>query len=314
MKKLRLVFAGTPAFAAQHLAALLNTQHDIVAVYTQADRPAGRGRKLTASPVKQLALASNLTVIQPHSLKTSAVLTQLQALQADLMIVVAYGLILPAALLGIPRLGCINVHASLLPRWRGAAPIQAAILEGDRTSGISLMQMDAGLDTGDILIQQACELQPDENSASLHDKLAYLGASLLVNNIDAIAQHQLTPRPQDETQATYAAKISKAQAKIDWQHRAINIERKIRAFNPWPVAFTQLEQQTVRIWQAHLSTQQSDAMPGTIMQVQVDSITVATADQALNITRLQLSGGKVLAVRDILNAHHDTFTVGKRFS
>ena len=313
MKTLKIIFAGTPEFAARHLAALLNTPHDIVAVYTQADRPAGRGRKLTASPVKTLALLHQLRIEQPLSLKEPDVQKQLASLQADLMIVVAYGLILPKDILTLPRLGCINVHASLLPRWRGAAPIQAAILHGDHQTGICLMQMDEGLDTGDVLVQTTCEITSTETAASLHDKLAELGANSLTKQLAVISHQSVTPQPQDNDQATYAPKVTKADARIDWQQTASHIERCIRAYNPWPVAFTTLNEQSIRIWEAELTTQVSATDPGTITAVHTDCLDVATGDGVLRITRLQIPGHKNLTVKEILNAYRESFLVNSQF-
>ena len=245
MNKLKLIFAGTPDFAARHLAALLSSGHEVVAVYTQPDKPAGRGQKLTASPVKELALAHDLPVYQPASLRNEAAQAELAALGADLMVVVAYGLILPKAVLDTPRLGCINVHGSLLPRWRGAAPIQRSIWAGDAETGVTIMQMDVGLDTGAMIRKVTCPIASDETSASLYDKLAGLGPQALVDTLDAMAAGDTAAEPQDDALANYAEKLSKEEARIDWSMDAVAIARCIRAFNPWPISWFDVAGQTV---------------------------------------------------------------------
>ncbi|MGL5523897.1 MAG: methionyl-tRNA formyltransferase, partial [Aeromonas veronii] len=250
MNKLKLIFAGTPDFAARHLAALLSSDHEVVAVYTQPDKPAGRGQKLTASPVKELALAHNLPVYQPASLRQEKAQAELAALGADLMVVVAYGLILPKVVLDTPRLGCINVHGSLLPRWRGAAPIQRSIWAGDVETGVTIMQMDVGLDTGAMIRKVTCPIAADETSASLYDKLAELGPQALVDTINAMAAGETAAEAQDDAQANYAEKLSKEEARIDWSMEAVAIERCIRSFNPWPISWFEVADQTVKVWQA----------------------------------------------------------------
>ncbi|MEG3026124.1 MAG: methionyl-tRNA formyltransferase, partial [Aeromonas sp.] len=252
MNKLKLIFAGTPDFAARHLAALLSSDHEVVAVYTQPDKPAGRGQKLTASPVKELALAHELPVYQPASLRSEEAQAELAALGADLMVVVAYGLILPKVVLDTPRLGCINVHGSLLPRWRGAAPIQRAIWAGDTETGVTIMQMDVGLDTGAMIRKVTCPIASDETSTSLYDKLAELGPQALVDTLNAMAAGEARAQEQDDALANYAQKLSKEEARIDWSMDAAAIERCIRAFNPWPISWFEVAEQTIKVWQAEV--------------------------------------------------------------
>lgn len=301
--RLTIVFAGTPAFAAVILQALLAAGVTVSAVYTQPDRPAGRGRKLAPSPVKQLALRHALPVYQPPSLKDSQAQQTLAALSADLMLVAAYGLLLPLPVLAAPRLGCINVHASLLPRWRGAAPIQRAILAGDNTTGISLMQMEAGLDTGPVLMRRSCPILPVDTAASLYDRLAQLGAETLLAALPTIACGALTPEPQDERQACHAPKLTKREAEIDWQESAQLLERKVRAFCPWPVAYTRWQEEPLRLLAAVALPQTTSAPPGTVVQASAAGIDVACGSDVLRITELQLPGGRPLPARDFLNAH-----------
>lgn len=311
---LRVIFAGTPDFAASSLAALLNSQHEVIAVYTQPDRPAGRGRKLAASPVKKLAVEHDIPVYQPLDLKSPDEQQQLKSLNADLMVVVAYGIILPAVVLNTPKLGCINVHASLLPRWRGAAPIQRAVLAGDNSSGVTIMQMDEGLDTGDMLLKKSCPIESNDTGSSLHDRLAELGAQGLNEALINLPALQQQATPQDEEHANYAHKLDKAQAKIDWQQSAQSIERLVRAFNSWPVAYSELEDTRIRIWQAKALDQKHSVEPGTIISSSPEGVVVGCGSGELVLQNVQLPGAKALPVSAVLNAKQDLFSKGKRFS
>ncbi len=304
-----IVFAGTPEIAATVLLTLLaDSTHEVVAVYTQPDRPAGRGRQLHASPVKQLAEAHQIEVVQPHTLRDATTQKQLQQYEADLMVVVAYGLLLPDAVLSMPQHGCWNVHVSLLPRWRGAAPIQRAIEAGDSETGVTIMQMDAGLDTGDILLQQHLEITPTDTAASLHDRLADLGAQALQSTLQQLTAGDLVATQQDNTQVTYAHKLSKAEAALDWGQSAECLARKVRAFSPWPVCTAQLDAHLIRIHQVEMLARSSGgASPGAIVAVSKQGIDVATGRGVLRILRLQLPGAKVLPVADVVNAKADWF-------
>ncbi|MFQ2458122.1 methionyl-tRNA formyltransferase [Aeromonas caviae] len=310
MNKLKLIFAGTPDFAARHLAALLSSGHEVVAVYTQPDKPAGRGQKLTASPVKELALAHDLPVYQPASLRNEAAQAELAALGADLMVVVAYGLILPKAVLDTPRLGCINVHGSLLPRWRGAAPIQRSIWAGDAETGVTIMQMDVGLDTGAMIRKVTCPIASDETSASLYDKLAGLGPQALVDTLDAMAAGDTAAEPQNDALANYAEKLSKEEARIDWSMDAVAIERCIRAFNPWPISWFDVAGQTVKVWQAEVVVQDHGQAAGTLLKADKQGIEVATGQGVLRLLTLQPPGKKAMSVSDLLNSRRDWFEPG----
>ncbi|BCB06723.1 methionyl-tRNA formyltransferase [Vreelandella venusta] len=316
MSQLRVVFAGTPDFAASSLAAVLESQHQVVAVYTQPDRPAGRGRKLTPSPVKQLAVEHGLPVYQPASLKGTDAQAELAALNADVMVVVAYGLLLPQAVLDIPRLGCINVHASLLPRWRGAAPIQRAIEAGDSASGVTIMQMDAGLDTGEMLYEVHTPITSRTTGGDLHDRLAIQGANALINVLDALDSNGLEPTPQPDEGVTYAAKLSKAEAELDFHQPAEQLARKIRALNPWPVAWCTLGNDRLRLLMASVEPgEQPPTTPGTLLQHGEDHLRIACGEQGqevLCVSHAQLPGGKAMAVRDLLNARQTPLTVGAR--
>ncbi|MBB1380232.1 methionyl-tRNA formyltransferase [Pseudoalteromonas sp. SR43-2] len=305
---LRIIFAGTPDFAARHLQALIQSEHQIVGVYSQPDRPAGRGKKLKASEVKELALEHNLPVFQPQSLKNDEALDELTSLNADIMIVVAYGLILPKAILEAPRLGCLNVHGSILPRWRGAAPIQRAIWAGDEQTGVTIMQMDEGLDTGDMLHISRCPISTTETSASLYTKLAELGPDALIETINKLANGEITPEPQNDELANYAKKLSKEEADIDWSMSALQIERNIRSFNPWPMCFTQMGGQTVKIHQAQVMLQ--SGVPGQILSSDKNGVVVACGEHALCITQLQPQGKKPMAINDFLNGRSDWVAPG----
>ncbi|KXX65068.1 methionyl-tRNA formyltransferase [Marichromatium gracile] len=305
MRALRIIFAGTPDFACPSLAALIAAGHQVVGVYTQPDRPAGRGRKLQASPVKQLALEHGIPVHQPQSLKRDpAAVAELAALEADLMVVVAYGLLLPQAVLDAPRLGCVNVHASLLPRWRGAAPIQRAVLAGDATSGVCIMQMEAGLDTGPVYHRLETALAADETGGSLHDRLAELGARALVEALPGIADGSRPPEAQDDAAATYAHKLTKDEALIDWSAPAVAIERQVRAFDPWPVAHTRLDDEQLRVWDARALDEATTAEPGRVVGADKHGIRVATGAGLLCITRLQPSGKRPMEAAAFINARN----------
>ncbi len=303
MKPLKIIFAGTPEFAAVALRALLASPHEVCAVYTQPDRPAGRGRKLTAGPVKQVALAHQVPVYQPLTLRDADIQTELQAHGADIMVVVAYGLILPADVLQAPRYGCINIHASLLPRWRGAAPIQRAIIAGDTETGVTIIQMDEGLDTGAMLERRPCEIRADDSGGELHDRLATLGAEAVLSSLAHISEGTVSAEVQDETLACYAHKIDKNEALIDWHRPADEIRRQINAFNPWPVAYTLLpDGQRLRIWQALLIAGDNDAVPGTVIAASKAGIDIVTSSGVLRLLQVQLPGGRQVSSGDFLNA------------
>ena len=310
MSSLRIIFAGTPDFSVPPLKALIESEHEVVAVYTQPDRPAGRGRKLTASPVKQLALEHDIPVYQPLNFKADEDQQALVDLNADLMVVVAYGLILPRVILDAPRYGCINIHASLLPRWRGAAPIQRAILAGDAESGITIMQMDIGLDTGDMLLKKTCPIEATDTGSSLHDRLSVMGADALMETLPLICEGQLKPEKQDDELACYAEKLHKSEALLDWQQPAKQLAAKVQAFNAWPVAQTQLvregKSEMLRIWQAKVLDQSSNAAPGTVLSCAKQGIDVATGDGVLRMKQIQLPGKKPMDVQAFVNAHDIT--------
>ncbi len=315
MKPLKIIFAGTPDFAAQHLQALIDSPHEVIAVYTQPDKPAGRGKKLQASAVKILAEQHHLPLYQPKSLRQQEAQQQLKALHADVMVVVAYGLMLPKAVLEAPRLGCLNVHGSLLPRWRGAAPIQRAIWAGDAQTGVTIMLMNEGLDTGDMLHKVYCDIAADETSASLYHKLAKMAPSALIAVLNGLDGGQFKPQLQDEALTNYAEKLSKEEAKLNWQLSAQQLERCIRAFNPWPMSYLltcdgQGNAQSLKVHRATVLPHQN-AVPGTILQADKQGIQIATAQGVLNILQLQPAGKKPMSAQDLLNGRTDWFTVGK---
>lgn len=313
-KSLRIIFAGTPDFAARHLDALLTSGHQVVGVFTQPDRPAGRGKKLMPSPVKTLAEEHGLPVFQPVSLRPQENQQLVADLDADVMVVVAYGLILPKAVLDMPRLGCINVHGSLLPRWRGAAPIQRSLWAGDAETGVTIMKMDVGLDTGDMLLKLACPITADDTSATLYDKLADLGPEGLIETLQQLADNTAQPEVQDESLVTYAEKLSKEEAQIDWSLSAAQLERCIRAFNPWPMSWMTIDEQPVKIWKASVIEGHSTAAPGTIIEANKQGIQVATAEGILNLESLQPAGKKAMSAQDLLNSRREWFIPGNRLA
>ena len=302
---MRIVFAGTPDFAVPCLRAAAN-KAEVVAVYTQPDRPAGRGRGLTPSPVKLEAIQRGIPVLQPENFKSAVSKDALRALKPDLMVVVAYGLILPQSVLDIPEHGCWNVHASLLPRWRGAAPIQRAIEAGDTRSGVCLMRMEKGLDTGPVLLAQAIDIGASQTGGQLHDRLSELGAQVLADGLGLLrATIQLPPHPQSDVGVTYAHKIEKSEAKLDWTRPAIVLANKVRAFNPWPMADAQLAGERVRIHGAIALDEAHSAAPGSVLRASRDGIDIACAEGVLRIRVLQRDGGKAITAVDFLNARRD---------
>ena len=305
-KPLRLIYAGTPEFSVPALRALNAAGHEIVAVLTQPDRPAGRGQKMHASPVKRVALELGLDVLQPISLRKAQSKKEIRALKADVMVVAAYGLLLPQSVLDMPRLGCLNIHASLLPRWRGAAPIHRAIEAGDVLTGITIMQMDAGLDTGDILSMHSIKISPQDTSQSLHDKLSDCGAEAIVDSLKNLDAGLIKPQAQDAELANYAHKLHKSEAQIDWSESVEMIERKVRAFNPWPCAFSKIKDKNLKIWRAEIiDTQQlpNDHLQfGKVIQSSSEGIQVQTGQGVLNLLEIQMAGKKRLPVEQFVNA------------
>ncbi|WP_065187350.1 methionyl-tRNA formyltransferase [Shewanella woodyi] len=310
MKPLNVIFAGTPDFAARHLQALINSEHNVIAVYSRADKPAGRGKKLQASPVKMLALENEIPVYQPTSLRDEQAQAELASLNADIMVVVAYGLILPKVVLDTPKLGCINVHGSILPRWRGAAPIQRALWSGDTETGVTIMQMDIGLDTGDMLLKTQLPIEDSDTSASLYEKLAEQGPEALVEALAGLAKGELTAEKQDEALANYAEKLSKEEAELDWNKSAAQLWREIRAFNPWPISHFSHQDASIKVREAHVSQSKSQAPAGTIISAGKEGIEIATGDGVLTLLNMQLPGKKPLSVADILNSRSEWFTPG----
>ncbi|MFL4214269.1 methionyl-tRNA formyltransferase [Enterobacter mori] len=313
-KTLRIIFAGTPDFAARHLDALLSSGHKVVGVFTQPDRPAGRGKKLMPSPVKVLAEEHGLPIFQPASLRPQENQQLVADLNADVMVVVAYGLILPKAVLDLPRLGCVNVHGSLLPRWRGAAPIQRSLWAGDAETGVTIMKMDVGLDTGDMLFKLACPITNEDTSATLYDKLADLGPQGLIETLQQLAENTATPEVQDEALVTYAEKLSKEEAQLDWSLSAAQLERCIRAFNPWPMSWMMIDDQPVKVWKASVIDGDTSEEPGTIIEASKQGIQVATAKGILNLESLQPAGKKAMSAQDLLNSRREWFIPGNRLA
>ena len=299
-----IIYAGTPEFAVPALASLVNSEHRVAAVFTQPDRPAGRGRKLQQSPVKRFALEHSLAVCQPVNFKIRDAVDEMRAFNADLMIVAAYGLLLPAAVLSAPRLGCVNIHASLLPRWRGASPIQQAILAGDEYSGVTLMKMDQGLDTGPMIAARRVAIEPCWTATELNDVLASLGAELLLESIDDIESAIQQARVQDETGVTYAPRLSKQQAEIDWHKPVAELSREVRAFNPWPVSYTCLQDDNVRIWSARVATGIDKKLPGEVVAHDNRGVFVSGIDGVLQVTELQFAGRNRCTAAQALNARN----------
>jgi methionyl-tRNA formyltransferase len=310
---MKIIFAGTPIFAAISLQALIQSRHEICAVYTQPDRPSGRGQKLTASPVKELALGHGLPVFQPLNFKSDEDKEILRNFQADVMIVAAYGLILPASILAIPKQGCLNIHASWLPRWRGAAPIQRAILAGDTETGISIMQMEAGLDTGDVFCVYSCEITENDTAASLHDKLAKIGAEALLETLEDVVAARIIRTPQQESLVTYAHKISKAEAHIKWNQSALEIDRQIRAFYGWPVSYTHYHDKVLRIWQATPMAADAHAAPGTIVGVDKRGVDIACGKGVLRLQEIQWPNAARQKIENIAFCKQKGLEIGVRF-
>lgn len=309
-ENLNIIFAGTPDFAAVSLQSLIASRHNVIAVYTQPDRPAGRGQKVQASAVKKIAQKEKIPIFQPKKLGADEI-AQYSNLNSDVMVVSAYGLLLPKELLTIPKYGCINIHASLLPKWRGAAPIQRAIIAGDKQTGITIMQITEELDAGPILLQSKCDIHPSDTGKKLHDRLANLSSQEIIYALDCLQRNELVSKEQDAAQATYAKKLTKKEANINWQESAIEIERKIRAYNTWPVAYSYFQGQRVRIWEAKPSEMQCNKIPGTVISATNEGVEVCTGKGVLSLTLLQLSGGKIISAQDFKNAHE---TVNKCFS
>jgi methionyl-tRNA formyltransferase len=299
---LAVVFAGTPVFAIPSLDAIAASRHRIAAVFTQPDRPSGRGRALSASPVKERALGLGLPVRQPATLRDEGVAAEIAALAPDVMVVVAYGLLLPPAILGLPRLGCLNVHASLLPRWRGAAPVARAIEAGDALTGVCVMRMEAGLDTGAVMLCRETPIAARETAGELESRLAEAGGLAILAALDALAAGRSVFEPQDDTQATWAAKLTKAEARLDWREPAVQLGRRVRALNPWPVAETTLDGAQLRIHEADAASAPHGPVPGTILRADSDGISVMTGEGALRLRRVQLPGRRIVTAAELANA------------
>jgi methionyl-tRNA formyltransferase len=313
MKNLNIIFAGTPDFAAVALQKLLDKKYDIIAVYTQPDRPAGRGRKLTPSPVKALALEYNIPVEQPVNFKEEGSIEKLQSYQADLMIVAAYGLLLPSEVLKAPKLGCLNIHASLLPRWRGAAPIQRSILEGDTETGITIMQMNEGLDTGDILLKLSTPINSDDTGGSVHDRLAELGGEAIIAALELLEKGRLDPQKQDDGLANYAKKLQKQESKIDWSRSAVQIDRQVRAFYPWPGSQTSLNEKVIRIHKTEILDPDATGNAGEILAYSKEGLDIQCGKGRLRVVQCQLPGSRTMATTDLFNGHPGLFQPGQRF-
>lgn len=310
---MNIIFAGTPEIALPVLKALHASEHNILAVMTQPDRPAGRGKKLTASPIKQFAQEHNLPLYQPASLKTPDALEAISSLASDLIVVMAYGMMFPSQILSLPKFGCVNLHVSLLPRWRGAAPIQRAILAGDKLTGVTLMQMDEGLDDGAIIDYKTLDIAPLDTALTLHSKLSELAVDVLMNNLVGIADQSISLTKQDDSDATYAAKISKEEACINWSLSAQQIERSVRAYNPFPVAYTFLEGERMRVWESTALNGVTEAPAGTILAADKVGLDVSCGANVLRITKIQWAGRNIQTIQDALNAHHSPLIVGKQF-
>lgn len=308
---LKIIFAGTPEFAVPTLETLILSSHRVIAVYAQPDRPAGRGRKVSESPIKIIAKQYGIPVRQPASLREPLAQKELMAMKLDVMVVVAYGLLLPKAVLATPRFGCLNVHASLLPRWRGAAPIQRAILAGDCKTGVSIMQMDAGLDTGDVLAKQSYVIEAKDTSADLHDRLSQLGADLLIEILNTLEAGSIVAEKQDSSKATYAPKIQKKETELNWHKSAGELARCVRAFNATPVAFTYFNGQPIRIWEAEALDEKAVLAPATLIHANKNVLDIATGEGILRVHKLQLPGKRVHSANDFINAHRSELISGK---
>lgn len=308
--KLKIIFCGTPEFAVPALQALLDAGREVIAVYTQPDRPAGRGRQLAAGPVKALALNYNLPVFQPETLRDPVEQQRLQDLKPDLLVVVAYGLLLPKKILAIPRFGAINIHPSLLPRWRGATPIQSAILAGDQETGVSIIQLTPRMDAGPVISQTHYPLSNQETSGKLHDALAQQGAGDLIAALNALTADGWRGKPQEEAHATYTQKIAKSDAELDWAKSAVELARRVRAYHPWPVAFAHFQQQVLRIWQVEALPGASTAAPGTLVKIENNGLDIATGNGILRLTTVQLPGGRPISVADFLHGHKQQLIIG----